>query len=76
MFNETKATQAAARFLHLADDHLNYMVLIKLLYLADREALVRWGRPITFDTYYTMKYGPMLSNVHDLITEMSLPEEN
>ena len=30
---------------------MSYMKLIKLLYLADREALARWGRPITTDQY-------------------------
>jgi Protein of unknown function (DUF4065) len=75
IFNETKATQTAARFLHLASGRMNYMVLVKLLYLADREALLRWGRPMTFDTFYTMKLGPVLSNVLNLITEPSLPEE-
>lgn len=72
-FNETKATQAAARFLGLAGGKLNYVVLIKLLYLADREALLRWGRPITFDEYFSMHKGPVLSQVLSLINEM--PEE-
>jgi len=48
---------------------MSYMKLIKLLYLADREALVRWGRTITTDTYVSMKHGPVLSQVLDLITE-------
>ena len=52
------------------------MVLIKMLYLADRTALLMWGRPITGDEYFTMKLGPVLSQVHDLITEMQPPEEN
>lgn len=68
-FNEKKATQAAARFLRLANGRMNYMKLIKLLYIADREALLRWGRPITTDAYFSMQHGPVLSQVHDLITE-------
>ena len=54
-FNEKKATQAAAIFLRLAGNELNYMVLIKYLYLVDRKALSEWGRPITNDRYYSMK---------------------
>jgi hypothetical protein len=69
-FNETKATQAAARFIELAGGRLNYMVLIKLLYLLDRTALLSWARPVTYDEYYSMKMGPVLSEVHDLMTEM------
>ena len=48
---------------------MSYMKLIKLLYLADREALSRWGRPITTDRYVSMKHGPVLSGVLNLITE-------
>jgi uncharacterized phage-associated protein len=68
-FNEAKATQAAARLLRNRGGRMSYMKLIKLLYLADREALSRWGRPITTDTYVSMKHGPVLSQVLDLITE-------
>ena len=74
-FNEKKATQAAALFLKLAGSRLNFMVLIKFLYLADREALSRWARPVINDEYFSMKFGPVLSHVHDLITEMPAPDE-
>ena len=47
LFNEAKATQAAARLLFLRGGTMSYVKLIKLLYLADREALIRWGRPVT-----------------------------
>jgi Protein of unknown function (DUF4065) len=73
-FDETKTTQAAARFLRLAGGELNYMMLIKLLYLLDREALLRWGRPVSFDTFYSMSLGPVLSTVLDLITEPPIPQ--
>ena len=54
---------------------MSYMKLIKLLYLADREALARWGRPITTDTYFSMSKGPVLSHILDLIDEGPPPEE-
>jgi hypothetical protein len=74
-FNEVKTTQAASRFLELAGGKLNYMVLIKLLYLLDRASLLKWGRTVTFDEYYSMKHGPVLSEVLSLITEMTPPFE-
>jgi uncharacterized phage-associated protein len=74
-FNEKKTTQAAARFLSLANKHMNYMKLIKLLYLMDRNALIRWGRPVTGDKYYSMRLGPVLSEVRNLITEPAAPEQ-
>jgi hypothetical protein len=73
-FNEKKTTQAATRFLSLAGGRMNYMLLIKLLYLLDRRALGQWGRPVTGDDYFSMKYGPVLSEVLDLITDMPDPE--
>lgn len=72
-FNEKKTTQAAARFLTLAGKRMNYMKLIKLLYLMDRAALIRWGRPVTGDKYFSMKLGPVLSEVLDLINEKPKP---
>jgi uncharacterized phage-associated protein len=73
IFREKKTTQAAARFLNLAHNRMNYMKLIKLLYLMDRTALIRWGRPVTGDKYYSMKLGPVLSEVRNLITEPTEP---
>jgi uncharacterized phage-associated protein len=67
LFNEVKATQAAARFLRLRGGSMSYVKLIKLLYLADREALIRWGRPITTDCYVSMDIGPVVSRIYDLI---------
>jgi uncharacterized phage-associated protein len=68
-FNERKATQAAAQLLRLRGGRMSYLKLIKLMYLADREALLRWGRPISTDRYVSMDKGPVLSRVLDLATE-------
>ena len=68
-FNEKKATQAAAHLLRLRGGRMSYMKLIKLLYLADREALLRWGRTISTDRYVSMDRGPVLSRVLDLATD-------
>lgn len=40
---------------------------VKFLYLADREHLVRFGRPITYETYYALWYGPVASHALDLL---------
>ena len=74
-FNEAKTTQAAARLLNDAGVPMNFMVLMKMLYLADRAALMKHGRSITNDTYYAMFLGPVLSTTHDLATEEQPPEE-
>jgi uncharacterized phage-associated protein len=74
-FNEVKATQAAARLLRNRGGRMSYMKLIKLMYLADREGLRRWGRPITTDTYVSMDKGPVLSHILDRINEGPSPDD-
>jgi hypothetical protein len=66
-FDEMKAIQAAALFVKLAGNSINYMALIKLLYRADREAFRRCGLPITTDEYVSMKHGPVTSTIYDRI---------
>lgn len=46
---------------------LNYTKMIKLLYIADKEALSKHDIVITGDRYCSMKSGPVLSGVFDLI---------
>ena len=46
---------------------LDHYQVVKLLYLADREHLNRYGRPLTFDTYWAMENGPVASNALHLI---------
>ncbi len=40
---------------------------VKFFYLADRAHLARYGRPITFDNYYALWYGPVASKALDLL---------
>lgn len=72
-FNEAKTTQAAALLLKKNGGKMNYMKLIKLLYLADREALSLWERPLTGDAYFSMNNGPVLSKVLDKINSGKMP---
>jgi len=76
IFDERKAAQAAAYLLQRHGGHLNYMKLIKLLYLADRRALVDRGLPITGDRMVSMQKGPVLSGVLDLINWGSIDEQS
>jgi uncharacterized phage-associated protein len=47
---------------------MNYLALMKLLYLIDREALIRFGRPLTGDKVVAMKHGPVLSRIYGLVS--------
>jgi uncharacterized phage-associated protein len=73
LFNEAKATQAAARLLTLRGGAMSDVKLVKLLYLVDREALIRWGRPVTTDRYVSLDSGPVVSRLHDLMQDEPPP---
>lgn len=68
-YREDKAVQVAALFLKLRGNNntMSHLKLMKLLYLAEREALLRWGRPITYDSCVSMDHGPVLSNTLNLV---------
>lgn len=67
VLNRLKAAQAAAHLVKLHDKPINTIVLIKLLYLADRKSLVESGYPITGDGMVSMPRGPVLSTIYDWI---------
>jgi uncharacterized phage-associated protein len=67
-FNEKRSTQAAALLIKRNSNILNYMKLIKLLYLTDRTALIKWQQPITGDKYFSLPYGPVVSTIFDKIS--------
>lgn len=54
-----------------ADRTINYTKLLKVLYLADRKALIETGCPITGDRIVNMNNGPVLSEVYDCIKHLS-----
>lgn len=66
-FDERKAAQSAAYLLHRAGGRLPVIKLIKLLYLAERLSLQRYGETLTGDRLVAMPHGPVLSHTYDLI---------
>ena len=67
--NMKKVIQVAGHLLQKYSGRLNYTKLIKLLYLADREALSKWDVPITGDRYTALHNGPIVSEIYNLIVE-------
>ena len=67
LFDERKAAEAASYILSLNCGKLNYMKLIKLLYIADRRSLSQCHSSITTDSYYSLKLGPVPSAILDCI---------
>jgi hypothetical protein len=52
------------------------MHLIKLLYYADRKAILEFGRPITGDQMTSMDWGPVLSDILDYVRGRQNPGPN
>lgn len=67
MFTARKIAQMSAFFAEGQGGTINILKLIKLLYLADRESMSRYGTPISFDYAYSMDNGPMLSQALDFV---------
>ena len=64
MINEKKLTQAANYFIKESGGTMYHL---KLLFLADRESMNRFGMSITDDRMVSMAQGPVLSNTLNLI---------
>ncbi|MEE9277414.1 MAG: Panacea domain-containing protein [Dehalococcoidia bacterium] len=73
VFNAEKTAQAAAYLINRHGGQLNYMVLIKLLYLSDRRSLIETGLPITGDRMVSMDNGPVLSRI---LNQINMGEPN
>jgi len=69
-FDPEKTVAAALYIVSKNLPELTMAKLFKLLYLSDKDHLVRYGRPITGDSYVAMKDGPVPSNLYDLFKEM------
>ena len=63
----------AYRFLQLNGGSMSYLKLVKLMYIVERSAILRWGRSITFDRFVSMPHGPVLSRTYDLIRDEPQP---
>ncbi len=73
-FDHKKATQALNFFAEKAGGAIDKLRVIKLIWLADRYHLRRYGRPIVNDVYFAMRLGPVGSNVKDLAEDPALDE--
>ena len=74
-YNPLKTFQAVALLLKLHGKPMNYMGLLKLLYVADRKALQSINQPISGDEYFSMNFGPVLSHVYDSIKQKDSGEQ-
>jgi len=67
VFDINKTVAAAAFVIKRCGGTITAFLLMKMLYAAERAALASWHRPITGDSFSSMKNGPILSRTLDLI---------
>jgi uncharacterized phage-associated protein len=65
-FNHAKGTQALNYFAINEGGQINKMKALKLVFLADRYHIRKYGRLITNDNYLAMQHGPVPSAVKDI----------
>ena len=71
-FDESKAIQALDYFASRANGRkITKLVVLKLVYLADRYHLRKYGRTVLGDEYRAMKYGPVAVHTKKLIERMA-----
>lgn len=62
-FDIEKAIAATSYLIRRNGGTSDMFVLIKKLYYADRTALIKWGKPITGDSFASLKKGPVVSKI-------------
>lgn len=67
-FDPAKSIQAI-HFLAKHQPGITQYYVGKVLFFADREHLLDWGRPISGDRYVAMPHGPVPSYVYDLLKD-------
>jgi len=66
-YDPSKAQQVALWLLCRHGGSMDKLKLAKMVFLADRQHLVHYGRPIVGGHYFTMKRGPVSSEFKDYI---------
>jgi len=74
-FAYKKAAQALNYFAIQNGGEIDKLHALKLIFFADRYHLRKYGRPITNDQYWAMKFGPVPSGVKDLFELDSVSHE-
>ena len=65
-FDIHKTIAAVEYLVQKEDGELNVFLALKTLYVADKDALIQWGKTITGDSFVSMDKGPVLSTTYNL----------
>jgi uncharacterized phage-associated protein len=75
-FNPRKATEVASLLIIKEGGSLNVMKLVKLVYLLDRLSIAKRGIPVVGGVYYSLRNGPVTSELLDIINAGKLADES
>lgn len=68
-FDITKAAQVAHFFISQAGSEIEILKLVKLIYLTDRLSLQKRRIPVVGGSFYSLRHGPVTSEILDLIND-------
>lgn len=74
-YNIKKLIEVCAKFIQLEGGTLNYLKLMKYLYLLEKKTITEFGYSISNDSIVSMKHGPVLSTTLDIIRGNYISEE-
>lgn len=74
-FDIEKTIAAVAFLMEHEGGKLDMFLSIKMLYLADKESLIRWGATITGDSFVSLPKGPVLSEIYNLFKGIAPAED-
>lgn len=71
--NGKKATDAVARIIRQSGHGVDYLRIVKLIYLADRKSLSKRGIPIVGGHCFSMRKGPVNGDVMNFVNQRNAP---
>lgn len=74
MFDVKKVLQMIAYLLELNGGRMNFLKLMKELYLIDRESIAERETSISGDIYYSLDHGPILSFTKNHLDDLKMNE--
>ena len=74
-FDFETAKHIVGYFLWKAGGTMSYLKLLKLVYLADRKALLETGKTLTGDSYSAMKLGPVPYFTYNYLKQDMFPSD-
>jgi uncharacterized phage-associated protein len=74
-FDIEKTIAAVAYLVKKEGGELDVFLALKTLYVADKDALIQWGKTITGDSFVSMDKGPVLSTTYNLFKGKGPPSK-